>query len=624
MSSQGEVSAIQIQTSQRINDWLQEKNYGNLTFSNKMKDKKNIINDENDSYNSKHFSNDESTTDTTNKMDFYSNINIYKGLTDAEISSLRNTIKDTNKSYLKEKKNLNKLSKRKKIKEHLKNTIYKIRKKRLNEKMKLGKIETNSDISIGDKSNSNKSNSDKSNSDKTNSDKSNSNKSSNDKSKDALIINESLNVDESLILNESSCYSKFKSKPRQLSLLFNNVMNNGSHKLINNSISNNDYENKSNIQNSFLPELNYFSFQKMGNSIYETFNYETFNYDTSNYDEFDDSNIKSEAITKNILKRDLSEDLLNEYPSKRQHLTDDTTESDENGSENSIEKKENQIFNSTEFVASDGKSDLESKDKSFSLEELSLRTYSTRESSISTTSSKVYSIPTFKNERYKLTIADIVESLYHGVVTDKNVVSNTMNEKLNYNYQNENFFQELPDNFFDKSEISTNLLFNPVNTLNNQINEDNNEKKNPSIRFNDKCSLLVYKKKERPKTVNSSIILPEYKSILKKKENKRKDIELMKVEQCDKVDVKCFFQKFYESENRKMEEDDKYQKVRERQLDRYYKEENSLSILEKNALKGIDSNQQFSDNINSDIDTGKNPNCEKVTRTLKGVCIIKS
>lgn len=551
MSCQEDTSAIEIQTpSQRFNNWFQEKSYGKFTFLNKRKRNNTNTSNGNDSIILDQKTIDDSTTDTISKMNFSPTFNIYNGLSFSEITSLRNAFKNKNKERsIDDKKN--KLSKRIKFKEHLKNTVYKIRKKRLDEKNKCKNLETNSE-----------------------------------KSRDSSI------------LGESSCYSKFKSQPHQLSLLFEDVINNDSVKDSSNNILN--FNDGTNSQKNFFPDFNYLSFQRMGNSIYETFN----------SDKLNESNIKLEPITRKVLKRDLSEDMSNEYPSKRQCLS----ENDISLNDSINEKKENQICNSTEFMDNENKINSESKDKSISLEELSLRTYSTRESSISTTSSKIYSIPTFKNERNKLTIADIVESLYQDVVSNRNVGSILISKDLTYNYQDKEFFQQLPDNFFDKSELLTNQLFNPINISKTKFNQEKSERKNPSIRFNEKCSLLIYKKKERPKTVNSSIILPEYKSILKKKENKRKDIELMKVEQCDKVDVKCFFKKFYESENRKMEEDGKYQKVRERQLDRYYEEEHSLNMIEKKALKDVDSNQH----------QNQMPKLEKSVRTLKGVCIIQN
>lgn len=62
------------------------------------------------------------------------------------------------------------------------------------------------------------------------------------------------------------------------------------------------------------------------------------------------------------------------------------------------------------------------------------------------------------------------------------------------------------------------------------------------------------------------------KSILKRKVNPMADLELTRAEQCDSIDVQDFLRIFKENEKRRMQEEEKAGKMRERQMQFYYSE----------------------------------------------------
>ena len=212
-------------------------------------------------------------------------------------------------------------------------------------------------------------------------------------------------------------------------------------------------------------------------------------------------------------------------------------------------------------------------------------------------SSEVYSIPTFRegNNR-RLSVSGIISTLRSPGVTEGDL-EKLVGSRGKLEYQGSAFYDELPENYFESVSHNNNSNEGTMeNSLSSPDLGDSNDliigfpkSKNCSVRFYDKSQLLVYgpqggggsgggKLKETIKDKEPLSV----RSILKRKENIRSDIELKVAQSCDAVDVKSFLKSFKYYEKIKSNEHERYSRIRESQMERYYSWERSGSWMGKN------------------------------------------
>ena len=233
-------------------------------------------------------------------------------------------------------------------------------------------------------------------------------------------------------------------------------------------------------------------------------------------------------------------------------------------------------------------------------------------------SSEIYCIPTFRetNSR-RLSVSGIISTLKSGEVTERDL--GKLVEKLTLcgakrkklEYQGSAFYDELPENYFEGVSVNNSNNNNNNDTTEDSLSSDlgfndvsDSKSKNCSVRFYDKSQLLVYgpqggTKRDNGETLSTLEPLTTHRdrgvvksgglkeplsvrSILKRKENIRSDIELKVAQSCDAVDVKSFLRSFKYYEKIKSNEHERYSRIRESQMERYYSWERSGSWTGKN------------------------------------------
>ncbi|CCK72177.1 protein phosphatase regulator GIP1 KNAG_0J00950 [Huiozyma naganishii CBS 8797] len=367
-----------------------------------------------------------------------------------------------------------------------------------------------------------------------------------------------------------ACYKYFKSNPQQLSLLFEETMKNKSVTSLEEVIAREKEQftkfGPTGFQIGCKRAFNVYKGDEP--SLLSSEGDISDSLSTSDAENGQEKELKGRSATGGCetgsFKRLHSSEKNEEYPSKRhchesavsptselepndriQDNNEDMKSDDDSGSKEKLVVVNCPSSNENKSSTNEGYADSSSTDNE-SASECSVATSSSA-------SSKIYSIPTGKEQRCHWTVSRLLGNLKDGTLTERKLDS--LNKKGNVSrslaYQKVDFFQKLPDGFFDNSS----LLSDDDCSGKDQVDADSTIDKKIgqlTVRFNDKCSLFVYNAKRRPVTVCTEAKLSrEPRPILKRKENVSELSESMRVKKCDSVRTETFLDYFNQYRKKK-------------------------------------------------------------------------